>query len=497
MNKQYIDVPIYTTFNDINAKNFSLSATQHKKFCINNKNVKSLADLLDRKLEGKDLGVEVGSDNYVDNSNYKFAKTKALQETSFLLDENKEAMENISPKCFVDMKLLRGDILISKDSNVGEIAIADKNYPNVMLSSGVYRLPLTKNKYYVLAMIKSGLFRQQIDFMIPRGSTIRHGKTKFLDCLIPFPNKNIDNTILYIESLTKAIIEKEIVIRRKHKLVLEKIQEELLENQKDNVFSFSYPCFNEIKTLMRLDSSLYSKNFKENQFIVENYKYGFDTLEELNFEISRGQNLQVSNIGQSIYSDEEHEGFYKLVRPTNISEYGVVNQYEFLGNKNDLSCLKTGDLIFGAEGTFRSFVCVENAEKIITNIHGIVLRQCEKEDFEKGIFVKLVLDYFKAKEMLQAFAVGGNGGSLAIKYLNYLKIPRFSPKKQQEITTLYFNNIKYNASSCTIDNFLKYDSAFNEVAGIYEIDKSKKFLEQKLRKAIENIADDVSVMIEF
>ena len=39
MSKQYIDVPIYTSFNDISVKNFSLSATQHKKFCINNNQI--------------------------------------------------------------------------------------------------------------------------------------------------------------------------------------------------------------------------------------------------------------------------------------------------------------------------------------------------------------------------------------------------------------------------------------------------------------------------
>lgn len=96
-------------------------------------------------------------------------------------------------------------MLISKDSNVGEIAILDKDYPNTMLCGGIYKLPVIKNKYYLLAFIKSELFRQQIDFLVPRGSTIRHGKTKFLDCLIPMPNKNRKETILYIELLMQAI----------------------------------------------------------------------------------------------------------------------------------------------------------------------------------------------------------------------------------------------------------------------------------------------------
>ena len=46
------------------------------------------------------------------------------------------------------MNLKEGDLLISKDSNIGEIVILDKDYPNHMLSSALYRLPvIEKNKY--------------------------------------------------------------------------------------------------------------------------------------------------------------------------------------------------------------------------------------------------------------------------------------------------------------------------------------------------------------
>ena len=35
MAKQYVDIPQYTTFNDIASKDYSFSATQYKTFCIN------------------------------------------------------------------------------------------------------------------------------------------------------------------------------------------------------------------------------------------------------------------------------------------------------------------------------------------------------------------------------------------------------------------------------------------------------------------------------
>ena len=45
-------------------------------------------------------------------------------------------------------------------------------------------------------------------------------KLKFLDCMIPMPNFNKENTIIYIELLVKAIINKEIEIRKKYDQIL-------------------------------------------------------------------------------------------------------------------------------------------------------------------------------------------------------------------------------------------------------------------------------------
>ena len=208
MEKNYVDVPIFTNINNIENKNYTLSATQYKTFDIKNKNIKPLSSFLDRDLKRSDLGNEVGSENYVTNSSYTFIKTKALQQKSYLLDKSSDSFQFITPQSYIEMNLKEGDILISKDSNVGEIVILDKDYPKSMLCGGLYRLPISKHKYYLLAIIKSDLFRQQIDFLVPRGSTIRHGKTKFLECYIPLPNKNSDSTIKYVECLMKAIVDK-------------------------------------------------------------------------------------------------------------------------------------------------------------------------------------------------------------------------------------------------------------------------------------------------
>lgn len=294
--KSYIDIPQFTTLEDIRKRDYTLSASQYKTFCIKNQSTKTVADFLERGLERSDLGVEVGSEAYVEKSKYVFIKTKALQEETYLLNDVKDAFEYVTPQSFVKMNLKKGDLIISKDSNVGEIAILDKDYPNAMLCSGIYRLPIKEHKLYLLAFIKHPIFRQQIDYLVPRGSTIRHGKTKFLQCKIPVPTENAENTILYIECLVQAIINKEIEIRNKHSKIMSFIQQELETNQKPDEFVFSQPTISEICSLNRLDSSIYAEEFKAKQHLVHNYSNGFSTVAEMGFSICRGQNLQISNI---------------------------------------------------------------------------------------------------------------------------------------------------------------------------------------------------------
>ena len=106
MKKKYVDIPLFTTLSEIVNKDYTLSATQYKSFNISNKNIKPLSEFLDRQLARKDLGYEVGSEYYVENSSFMFIKTKALQPESYLLDENKESMQYITPHNYVKMDSL-------------------------------------------------------------------------------------------------------------------------------------------------------------------------------------------------------------------------------------------------------------------------------------------------------------------------------------------------------------------------------------------------------
>ena len=89
----------------------------------------------------------------------------------------------------------------------------------------------------------------------------------------------------------------------------------------------------------------------------------------------RGQNLAVSIIGRSLYSEEYKPGWYELVRPVNISEYGTLVRQEWLGTRRKLPTVNRGDLILGCEGfeKGRSIVLIDEPEPTITNFHGTVV----------------------------------------------------------------------------------------------------------------------------
>lgn len=499
MQKRYTITPEFIKFSDINKDDFILSSSLYEKVNFKNTNGIFLKELLSCSLSNEFKGSDVGSDNYVDQSPYTFLRTKALQDFNYLPDFNKESLLRIKPSSFKEMNLKKGDLILSKDSNIGEITILDDDYPKMMISSAMYKLPIEKDKYYIFAFIKHSAFREQLDLLVPKGATIRHAKTLFLECSIIFPKKNREKIIDYIETLVKSVIKKEKLIKIKHEKILHSIENEIASNQKDEVFTFSQPTISELKKKNRLDTNLYGPYFKEINFKIKNYKYGYSTLKELGYELSRGQNLQISNIGRSIYSKRYRSNFYELMLPKFLSKYGTVNKVEYLGNSNKLKILKKGELIFGAEGfeKGRSIVIIDEKEKVITNIHGITIRKKREQNLKQAIFIKCFLDYLRSKGVIDLFAVGGNGGSLAQKYWDEIYFPNLSEIVQDAVSNLYYNPEAHYKKEFDMDTFCQIDEEFNSKAGIYELDKSMKLIKNKIDEVIDAIVKDDDPQLTF
>ncbi|MFY9391313.1 MAG: hypothetical protein WAP10_01470 [Bacteroidales bacterium] len=500
MSNSYVKTPTAISFSHIVEKDFTLSSSQYMDLVMPNEKFLFVRDFLSRPLQRKDLGVEVGSLNYIGKSTHYFLRTKALQQHTFLPEVTSETALPIMPNSFVKMNLKKGDLIISKDSNIGEIVILDKDYPNYMLSGALYKLPVSEKKYYLLAFVKHNIFREQLDFMVPKGATIRHAKTMFLDCKIPMPNHNAENTIKFVELITQAIINKERLIKERHSVIIELIEKELLENQNTQKFKFELPRLSEIEAVGRLDVARYSKEYKEFEHLIFNYKNGRFKLSEKGYSVKRGQNLQISNIGESYYSDRNIKGFYRLAVSSNFSEYSTVEKLTYIGNPNNLTKINQGEIVFSARGAQfgRVIIYPENVENVITNIDSLVISNPDAPLFQ-SIFIAMFLNRLRWNRHIYKVAITGSGANSLTSYQSDdINFPNFSEDKQKKIASLYHNsNSNYQAGTFTLDNFLKKDNAFNETAGIYELDKTAKQLKEILNKAIDDIANDREVTINF
>ena len=495
---QYIQIPKAITYKELSEK-CSLSPSSYRTLSFKNKNVKKLRELLSERPQ---KGDEVGSFSYINKSKFYFIRTKALQLSSFLpVLNNVECAIPILPMVFKDFKLCKGDILISKDANIGEVAYLGDDLPNFMISGGIVRLRFFKDiKHYVFAFMKNEFFKSQIDYLVrSRGATIRHAKTLWLDALIPFPNQqNKDEIIEYVTLLTKAVIRKETDIKKKNEKIMNSIDGELKQNQRPNKCTYNMPLLRDLEEIIRLDAGMFCEDYKEKQFVIENYTHGAKNIFDFGFDFKRGQNLQVSQIGRSIYTEEYKPNFYKLIRPLNLSDYGTVEEYEYLGNPRKLQTLNRGEILFSAEGTIGKFcVFIEVGNKTITNIHGITIFRKNNENDIESIFLGLFLGYLRLIGILDYISVGGQGGSLAQKYWEHIKIPNFPRTKREEIARYYYNPVNYKEDKLNLPAFENEEIRITNEAGILQLDNQIKKIKQKIDEILYKITMDLEVDVSF
>jgi len=494
MNNNYVKTPATISFSSIIEKNFTLSSSQFKELVIPNQNVLYVKNFLNNPPKRKDLGNEVGSLNYIEKSPYYFLRTKALQPHLFLPEITNETALPIMPNSFVQMDLKKGDLIISKDSNIGEIVILDKDYPNYMLSGALCKLSVTAKKYYLLAFIKHNVFREQLYTLVPKGATIRHAKTKFLECKIPLPNKNVDNVIKFIESITQAIINKELLVKQKHQVISKTIKTELQKNQKADFLKFDYPTINEIEVSNRLDTGTYSLQFKEIDFLIKNYKYGYFFL---------NKNLKSGSTPDTRFIGDIDKMNYRWVTPTHCSDYGVIFMDEGINlrgnnNINEDCILFINRTSKGGKGEFVGIATYYNFNDFKFGHHNQGIYQFSDKDKTKMLFILCVMNCELMRKYCAALSVGSKMKEMKMEHFLMIPFPNFSEQKQKEIAMLYHNSEKdYHPDILTLDNFLEQDSIFNENAGIYELDKTAKYLKKILNQAIDDIINDREVRTSF
>lgn len=392
-----------------------------------------------------------------------------------------------------------GDILISTvrtyRGGVGMITEELSNHccsPAILVIRNVAKI-ITKE--YLLAILKTDFFVEQILGFQTRGMYPRLDSDAMNKVLIPIP-KNVD-TLKYVSILQRSFLNKYSLIRQRHANILQLIEKELTENQKPNKFNYHLPRLDEVKGIGRLDASLYKLFFKKHLFNILNYKNGYSPLTQQQLKLIPGPSLELRLLGTRIDSDHYEKGFYRLITPKQITNYGIVRNEEFIGTPAIIANIQFGDILFGESGTGRTMVFLDDDNNTINNAHAHILRSMLDNDIHRVITIRSILQFYKEIGMTDCMTVGGSGGHLSPSYFDRIMIPNFPESKQKEIAALYHNPQEYFTDDFTLDNFEGKDNEYNLTAGIYELDKTAKRLKDKLNKAIDDIVNDRDVALVF
>jgi hypothetical protein len=493
---KYLRVPREVTLADIQAKESSWSAGMYQRVEIPTSSTRLVRDLL----HGYDKGSDPGSKYYLRHSTHHFIRTKALQSHSYLISSKGDAITPLNPRVFEDMGLADGDILLSKDSNVGECAMVDGDtWRNHTLSGGVVRLRPSTNRYYLFAFLKHPLFVTELRAKVPRGATIAHANELWLDCQIPFPSqKDSSEVIAYIAALAEAIVDKEKAIRARDTEILRLIEAELSENQAGPAFHYEYPTTTEVRSLGRLDAAIYSHEYKEKVSRITNYRCGSQTPTDAGFTITPGPSLEIKLLQTRIDSDVPKPGFYTLFIPANISEYGTMDVVTWLGTARQLPLLRAGDILFGEAGFHkgRSIVLIDDPGRTTTNAHGLYARRSDG-NLQQSIFFRCIFNWYRNQRLIDLMAVGGSGGHFSPNYFDFVRIPNFPEELQAHIAKLYHSRNPRPARKLTLTNFVAWHREWNEGLGVWELDREMKALQQTLTAVQEKIIEGATVKLAF
>lgn len=468
--------PEEVTYGQITTKK-SLSPKNYATVRIQNRTLVNLSEFLDKE-KPFDTGIEPGSFAYVNKSIIGFIRNSCIDLSNITQQSSKVLFLN--PNYEYSSSLVNEDVLLCKDANIGDacLLILQDNL-QVCHSSGVVRLNFINDEYkfYCLAFLRDEFFRKQLDILTPRGSTIRHSGEKFLQCKIPSVTSEIDNLMLLIGNIQKNIAYSEKVSFQKISQINELIK---LELQCSGYF-YEDPSFSEVESSLRLDSGYHSEVVSRHNFGLQRYKNGCLSLDDFGFTIKRGPNLARRDLGRSLQTDQFKTNYHLLVYPSDISENGYILKSSFIGARNPVWYLKSGDLLFSAEGTVgKTFIVCDVHLKFTTNFHGIIITPKNKQlNLSKSIVLGLYLSYLRSIGIFDKLSVGGQGGSFAVSYWDKILIPDFDESFSVKISSLYYSKSALSPS--------KFDKDILQNSGVFDLNNFRIECIALLQKVVSDI----------
>lgn len=436
-------------------------------------------------------GSEIGSASYVSKSQHRFLKTANIQNDLLIDLSTMEYCKKVESVC-----LEGNEILIAEDGGgdgLGEscLYVKDPQYKDY-ICNGILALRIKDDskRSFILGFLKSKYFKEYIDNNTAKASTLRHSNGVAKDFILP-EYDNTNDSHLLLSMMVDNLIDKENQIISKNKSIDLCITTEL---GLTTVSAIQASKSLMIKNDFRCAAGLYNQEFLNIYQGILNYSGGsFALLEK--YISKRGQNLQVSNIGDSYYSNLPKKGFYRLVTTMELTDRRTIHSYRFLGNLNKLAIVKTNSIMLSADGTVGKSIFV-GQEHFISNIHQWILTP--KRDIEryKVVFVSLFLQWLRNNNYYEYIKDKANGGAIKESHLQkFLTIPKFPIKTQEAISKYYINS--YPKGFNDMSNYLDNEIKRNALSGIWDLNMECFELRAKINKLVEKIVLGKKIHIPY
>ena len=471
---------------DILKNSFKLSPNNYANIEINSINMKELNSFVDNI----DKGIEIGTQNYVSISKYHFLRTSAFSEQLFSLKVDNNSFINMNPNVFIDKSLSKGDILICKDSNVGEVVLLDDDIENTMFSAGINRIKFKKNYKYFFAVMKNDKFKKQLDTLIPKGATLKHAKDLYLKCKVPIiTNKN---EIKHIENIVDIIMHKENLINKQKEIIDNYIYEEINNNQKKLEYTYQFPTAKEIILNNRLDTGTYTDEFKEIDFKIKNYKYGFYMIDP--------KKIKGGNTPKKRYIKEDLTLKYLWITPTYINDNGtILNNTSIECEKNNINencALIINRTSKGGEGEFVGISSYYDYNMNGKAQHNQGIYKVFNYDDNELIYITCMMNSEYYRKYCANLSMGSKMKELKLNNILQIPFPKFELDKKIYIKNLYYNK-EEKREILNEKEFLIKNYEWDNKAGLLDLYCSVKNAKKELNKIVNNLYEGKKIEIEY
>tara|TARA_R110002074_G_C12541658_1_gene665764 strand:+ start:2609 stop:4078 length:1470 start_codon:yes stop_codon:yes gene_type:complete len=471
-------------------KVFSLHPSEHKKIIIPNTNQKSIKQLIIEEGVGEQIDV---NDYLRFNSQYTLVTISNMHKC--IIDT--EQGEKISPYIYhsSNKKLLKGDVLISRNASLGKITLVNKEF-NGILNGGISYLRLKENsKFYLFAFFLMDYGADYLTVLTSGGGTQKNAKRQnLLDLKIPFPtnqnHKNPDLIQKYVSQLTENLIDKEEQIEIKQSEIDSIVYKELNDNQKKK-FTYSIPKISVLKKNSRLDSGLYTEKYQLENHLIENYKNGFS-------QISTDKYKSGSTPRIRIFNGSKYK--YQWVTPTNINDEGFFRPEETISTPKPNNLNKDCILLInrtskGKKGEYVGITCFYDFNYYGKGQHNQGLYRIEHLPKDELLFITAFMNSRIMRKICGNVSIGSKMKEMKSYDFATLKYPNFDKKLKDKIAKLYYNTSKKDNTN--FQKYLEIEKLRNNELGIYQLNIEILEIKNKLKNTIEEIINNKKIEIEL